>query len=197
MVQKKTIVLASGSPRRQELLKSVGIDFIKRDHGYIEENHPTRSPGIFVQELSCEKALHADLSDLDSNVLVLGVDTIVYYNKKILGKPMNADDALKNIMSLSGKWHSVFTGITIINKLENSIYSDYCETKVKFSKLDNDFIKYYIENKFYEGYAGGYAIQGIFSLVVEKIRGSYSNVVGLPMETLYKLLNKTGYIIFR
>lgn len=197
MKNNKLIVLGSASPRRRELLKSAGIDFICRDHSYIEEDHPLKSPALYVKEMSFEKAKTVEADGLNDNILIFGVDTIVYHKNKILGKPSSDREALENIKSLSGKVHSVFTGVTIIDKSNNKVYSDYSETKVRFSNLDKDFIKYYIDKKKYEGFAGGYAIQDIFSLVVKEIKGSYTNVVGLPMEKVYELLNKTGFEIFR
>ncbi len=91
---------------------------------------------------------------------------------------------------MSGKMHKVLSGLAIVDTHRKISSVDYSETRVYFNDLSEDFIKYYLDNNHFEGYAGGYAIQGIFSLVVNKIIGSYTNVVGLPMELLYKNLNK-------
>jgi septum formation protein len=124
---------------------------------------------------------------------VCGVDTVVYFDKEILGKPKSRDEAEQNILRLSGQWHKVYSGVTLLD-LENKVkYQGESVTNVKFCELERQFIDFYLDNRLFDGYAGGYAIQGVFACVVEKIEGSYSNVVGLPLELLYRLLRQSGF----
>ena len=112
-----------------------------------------------------------------------------------MGKPKDKNEAENNIRMLSGNTHEVISGISIVNRKKNIKLIEHSVSKVTFSKLDDKFIQYYLDNNLYIGYAGGYAIQGIFGLVVKKIEGSYTNIVGLPMEKLYAMLNRLGIII--
>ncbi len=187
------IVLASSSPRRIELLKNSLIDFETTEHNFDEESFINDNPVEYAQRLAYEKALSVT-DEFFFDKYVLGVDTIVEYEGKILGKPKNKTEAEENIRRLSGKTHEVISGISIVNKQKKIEVTDRSITKVTFTPLDEKFIRFYLDNNLYIGYAGGYAIQGIFGLVVEKIEGSYSNVVGLPMEKLYTILYNLGVI---
>ena len=185
------LYLASASPRRKELLESVGIPFCVVPQNFDETVQVACSPEIYVRNLSEGKARAAVLPD--NARWVCGVDTIVYFDSEILGKPGNREEAEYNILRLSGNTHEVYSGVTLLD-LENGVkYQGESVTFVKFCNLEKRFIDFYLDNRLFDGYAGGYAIQGIFACVVEKIEGSYSNVVGLPLELLYRLLRQSGF----
>lgn len=185
------LYLASASPRRKELLESVGIPFCVVPQNFDETVQGACSPEIYVRNLSEGKARAAVLPD--NARWVCGVDTIVYFDSEILGKPGNREEAEYNILRLSGNTHEVYSGVTLLD-LENGVkYQGESVTFVKFCNLEKRFIDFYLDNRLFDGYAGGYAIQGIFACVVEKIEGSYSNVVGLPLELLYRLLRQSGF----
>jgi septum formation protein len=185
------LYLASASPRRKELLESIGVSFRVVSQDFDENSQDVVSPEIYVRNLSEGKARAAKLPD-DAR-WVCGVDTVVYFNGEILGKPKSRDEAEQNILRLSGQWHKVYSGVTLLD-LENKVkYQGESVTNVKFCELERQFIDFYLDNRLFDGYAGGYAIQGVFACVVEKIEGSYSNVVGLPLELLYRLLRQSGF----
>lgn len=185
------LYLASASPRRKELLESVGIPFCVVPQNFDETVQVACSPEIYVRNLSEGKARAAVLPD--NARWVCGVDTIVYFDSEILGKPGSREEAEYNILRLSGNTHEVYSGVTLLD-LENGVkYQGESVTFVKFYNLEKRFIDFYLDNRLFDGYAGGYAIQGIFACVVEKIEGSYSNVVGLPLELLYRLLRQSGF----
>lgn len=185
------LYLASASPRRKELLESVGIPFCVVPQNFDETVQGACSPEVYVRNLSEGKARAAVLPD--NARWVCGVDTIVYFDGEILGKPGSREEAEYNILRLSGNTHKVYSGVTLLD-LENGVkYQGESVTFVKFCNLEKRFIDFYLDNRLFDGYAGGYAIQGIFACVVEKIEGSYSNVVGLPLELLYRLLRQSGF----
>lgn len=185
------LYLASSSPRRKELLENVGIPFCVVPQNFDETAQPVAAPKKYVLALSEGKANSAQLPD--SARWVCGVDTIVYFDGEILGKPKDCSEAERTILKLSGKTHEVHSGITLLDLGNNVKYQDESVTFVKFRELEKRFIDYYLDNRLFEGYAGGYAIQGVFACVVEKIEGSYSNVVGLPLELLYTLFRQSGF----
>jgi septum formation protein len=185
------LYLASASPRRKELLESIGVSFRVVSQDFDENSQDVVLPEIYVRNLSEGKARAAMLPD-DAR-WVCGVDTVVYFNGEILGKPKSREEAEQNILRLSGQWHKVYSGVTLLD-LENKVkYQGESVTNVKFCELERQFIDFYLDNRLFDGYAGGYAIQGVFACVVEKIEGSYSNVVGLPLELLYRLLRQSGF----
>ena len=185
------LYLASASPRRKELLESVGVPFCVVPQNFDETIQGACSPEIYVRNLSEGKARAAVLPD--NARWVCGVDTIVYFDSEILGKPGNREEAEYNILRLSGNTHKVYSGVTLLDLEDGVKYQGESVTFVKFCNLEKRFIDFYLDNRLFDGYAGGYAIQGIFACVVEKIEGSYSNVVGLPLELLYRLLRQSGF----
>jgi septum formation protein len=186
----KILILASNSPRRVELLKNSDIKFEVVSHKFDESTIKITDPVKLVKTLSFKKAESISNLMMYENRFILGVDTIVVHKNNILGKPSDNTEAEKYIRMLSGKHNTVISGISIINKQNQLFLQDHCISKVIFEKLNENFIKYYLDNIHWEGYAGGYAIQGIFSLVIKKIVGSYTNIVGLPIEKLYKMMTK-------
>ncbi len=176
------IILASQSPRRQELLKLITDDFeIKVSN--VDETLPDGiTPKDAVMYLSKIKARVF----ADSENIVVGADTVVSLDGKILGKPKDEENAREMLKFLSGKSHSVFTGVTLANSKKTKTFA--VETKVKFFELTDDEIDAYIKTGEPFDKAGAYGIQGYGSLLVEKIDGDYFNVVGLPVSTLFREL---------
>jgi septum formation protein len=180
------LILASSSPRRAELLRAAGITFIVRAADVDETIRPHELPRDYVVRLSREKA-RAVARD---NELTLGADTTVVVNGEIAGKPVDAEDAERMLRALSGRWHEVLTGVTLARA--DQILSAIASTRVKFAQLSDAEINWYVSTGEPMDKAGAYAIQGYASLFVERIEGSYSNVVGLPVQLAYKLAQQMG-----
>lgn len=178
------LILASKSPRRRELLSLITTDFIIKSADVDETLPEGIQPDKAVEYLSQIKALPFK-SETD---VVIGADTVVAVDGRILGKPSDRANAFEMLKSLSGKWHSVFTGLTVITPDSTTTLS--VETRVKFSNLTDDEINAYINTGECDDKAGAYAIQGKGSVLVEKIDGDYFNVVGLPINTLYRLISE-------
>lgn len=176
------IILASKSPRRKELLSLITENFVIRTADVDESLPKDISPDKAVEYLSKIKAEPFN-NGMDT---IIGADTVVAIDGVILGKPKNRDDAFNMMKMLSGKYHSVFTGVTVIKPDSTVTFS--VETRVKFFNLSQEEINCYINTDEPYDKAGGYGIQGKGSLLVEKIDGDYFNVVGLPVSTLNKYL---------
>ena len=181
-----SIILASKSPRRQELLKLMGFDFQVVLREVDESYPPDLSPSEIAVFISEKKARAFDL--LIENEVVITADTIVSLDGKILGKPENEDHAFEILSALSGKKHDVITGVSLLKN--HSISSFYELTEVFFKEISVEQIRYYINTCKPMDKAGAYGIQEWIGLVaVDKINGSYSNVVGLPTHRLYTELS--------
>ncbi len=183
---KKELYLASGSPRRKELLLGLGADIriIKTDaEEKIDVNLP---PHILVQELALIKG-SAAASGLKSG-LVISADTIVWFKNTPLGKPTDKAQAIEMLSSLSGNVHQVYTGICVIDSETGKCITDYEVTNVSFCSLSQDEIDRYVDSNEPYDKAGGYGIQGKAALFVSKIDGDYFNVVGLPIAKLNNIL---------
>lgn len=176
------LILASKSPRRKELLSLITDDFIIKSADVDESLPDGIRPDKAVEYLSLIKAE----SFKNNTDTVIGADTVVSVEGVILGKPKERADAFTMLKMLSGKVHSVFTGVTVIKPSSTTTFS--VETKVKFFDLTDSEIKDYIDTGEPFDKAGGYGIQGKGALLVEKIDGDYFNVVGLPVSTLKKYL---------
>lgn len=176
------IILASKSPRRKELLSIITKDFEIKSADVDESLEDGITPDKAVEYLSKIKALPFK-NGVDT---VIGADTVVAIDNEILGKPLDNADAFNMLKKLSGRNHSVFTGVTVIKGEDIKTFS--VETKVKFFDLTDDEINKYIATGECNDKAGAYGIQGYGSLLVEKIDGDYFNVVGLPVSTLNKYL---------
>ena len=172
------LILASSSPRRAELLRAAGINFTVRAANIDETIRPNELPRDYVVRLSREKARAV----AHENELTLGADTTVVINGEIAGKPTDAEDAGRMLRALSGRWHEVLTGVTLARA--DQILSAIASTRVKFAQLSDAEINWYVSTGEPMDKAGAYAIQGYASLFVERIEGSYSNVVGLPCSWL-------------
>lgn len=188
---KQPIVLASGSPRRYALLKSINLDVTVYKPQLDEPlPRPGVSPEGFVIELA-EAKMNAALPHIVQNSIIITADTIVYFDGKILGKPESPVEAIDTLDILSGKVHSVYTGYCIKNmKLDRQI-SDFQKTDVHFGNLSQDELKAYVASGSPLDKAGSYGIQDDFgSVLVERIEGDYFNVVGLPLSKVYKSLKE-------
>jgi septum formation protein len=179
------LILASESPRRKRLLEQVGIPFRSLPSN-IDETPINGSPPAVAKILAERKAMAA-LEKLQGH-WILGADTIVVSGEDVLGKPFNADEARSMLRILSGKEHEVITGYSILNPSGEIACTDHESTTVTIKSLSAKEIDTYISSGEPFGKAGSYAIQGIGSFMVEAIKGSYSNVVGLPLCSLIKRL---------
>ena len=181
------IILASKSPRRQEILTDLGYDF-KVITAETDESSDISEPSALVTELAKRKAYAvADLC-CDNNSVIIACDTVVATENEILGKPKDEKDARRMLAKFSGNVHSVYSGLCLIKG--DKVLTDYCKTDVYFDKLSKSDIDWYILQNEWSDKAGGYGIQGKASGVIRKIDGDYFNVVGLPVNTLYKMLKE-------
>ena len=183
------LILASNSPRRKELLSLITTDFIVRVADVDETLPEGISPKDAVLYLSKLKS-SAVFNGVDT---VLGADTIVVLDGEILGKPRDDDEAFSMLRALSGRKHSVFTGVTILG--QNGACSFYRETEVYFNGLSDEEIWDYIKTGECRDKAGAYGIQGYGSRFVEKISGDYFNVVGLPVSAVYQALKELEFFV--
>ena len=181
------IVLASNSPRRRELLGGLGIDFTVKVIGGIDESWPRELKGQDIPlYISREKAAPYKES-IGPDELVITADTIVYVDGQVLGKPADKADARRMLRLISGRWHEVITGVTLMTAERERSFA--VTTKVKFCSLTDDEISSYVESGLPMDKAGAYGIQEWIGYVgVEAIEGSYFNVVGLPVQRLYREL---------
>jgi len=187
---KKRIILASSSPRRINLLKKLRIPF-KLAKPRVKEgltstaNDPV---GLVIKRAK----LKAQSVKREPKSVIISADTIVMVDNEILGKPRSIKEAKLMISKLSGKWHKVYTGLAVLDTETGKTFTDYAETKVKFKKLNDEEIDFYLKTKEPMDKAGAYAIQGYASLFIEELEGCYYNVMGLPLNKLYKLLKGAG-----
>lgn len=190
------LILASSSPRRKEILKLLGLPFTAVSVN-IDEKISRERADIQTMDLSRKKMLAAIKSPLYNSCLwALGGDTLIEFNGKIIGKPDNRNEAFKIISSFSGKSHNVFTGLSLFSRQKDSILSDYSKTEVFFSKVSDKEINWYLESQEWIDAAGGYKIQKLGACFIEKIIGSYSNVMGLPINMFYGMLRAYNYPFF-
>jgi len=190
------LVLASGSPRRRELLSGAGVRFAVRPADIDETPLPGEAPANYVRRLSIEKTDASRASPLASPAeIVLAADTTVNVNGEILEKPLDADDAYRMLRMLSGRSHLVHTGVTVSVPITGARRSStiVVTTKVTFADLEDAAIDWYLETGEAMDKAGAYGIQGAAGAFVEKINGSVTNVIGLPLaETLTLLRDATS-----
>lgn len=185
----RKIVLASASPRRKQLLKQISLDFIVRASNFDEDQIYNENPEQYVMQLAKSKAADISSEEEFRDHIIIGADTTVYFNGQYLNKPKNEAQAKNMLISLSNSWHQVYTGICVIDNRNFIINTDYSVTDVKFRKLSEEEIDYYISTKSPLDKAGSYGIQDDFgALFVEQIRGDFYNVVGLPLVKLYQML---------
>ena len=187
------IVLASGSPRRKELLAGLGLQFEIRLLPDIDESYPEGLSGEAIACAISKKKAAAYRPTLAPDELIITADTIVYLDGEVLGKPHDEAEAHKMLRKLSGRTHQVITGVTLLTKdLEHTFD---CVSNVTFANLTDKEIDYYIENYKPSDKAGAYGIQEWIGYIgVESIEGSYFNVMGLPVQRLYQTLKQFNLI---
>ena len=181
------LILASNSPRRRELLQNAGFQFDVRPSGIEETRLPGESPEDFARRLARDKALDVARQS-DAGSFVLGADTVVAINGEILEKPVDAADAARMLRTLSGHTHRVMTGVCLVRAPETVLAWTHETTSVTFTNLTEDEIGSYVESDEPFDKAGGYAIQGLASRFIPRIKGCYFNVVGLPIPLVYEIM---------
>ncbi|MCR5083434.1 MAG: Maf family protein [Parasporobacterium sp.] len=184
-MQNKKLILASGSPRRKEILEKAGFDFEIRVSD-VDEGIEFGTPADLVEKLSLIKA--KDVANLvkaeGKHGLVIGADTVVALDGLVYGKPKDKEEAFEMLKSLRGRAHSVFTGVSLVDAISGRTMTFHDETKVFFKNPSDDELKAYIEGGEPMDKAGAYAIQGEGAFLIERIEGDYLNVVGLPLDKL-------------
>lgn len=184
------IILASASPRREELLRQVDCKFSIITSEIVEDNEQDMPPAELAVLHASAKALDVASKHNGPEALVIGADTIVVLDNRVYGKPRDEEDAERMLHELQGQEHQVISGVAVVYKGE--IWTDYAVTRVVLRALSAEEVKRYIATGEPLDKAGAYAIQGVGALLVEEITGSYTNVVGLPLTTLNKLLLRSA-----
>jgi septum formation protein len=187
-----SIILASESTRRVDILRTLGISFAIVPPDIDETKRREETPRQYVLRVSYEKA-HKVGSHFPDR-WVIGADTVVVHKGKVLGKPENDKEAFDMLKSLRGKWHKVITGYCILNILQDGLYRDAVETRVFVKDLSDGEINRYIKTSEPMGKAGSYAVQGKGGYMVKEIKGSYTNVVGLPVCEVAEVLLSLGVL---
>ena len=191
---KSKIILASGSPRRKELLLQIGIvpEIIV---SHVEEKITSDVPAEVVMSLAEQKAVDV-AKEMPEGTVILGSDTVVAADGKILGKPKSHEEAYEMIRRLAGRSHQVYTGVCIVKKgpegEADTVVSFYDETDVNVSPMTEKEIREYADSEEPMDKAGSYAVQGFFARYIEGLKGSYANVMGLPVHLVYQELKKLG-----
>ena len=195
-MEKKSIILASGSPRRKELLLQIGIvpEIIV---SHVEEKITSDVPAEVVMSLAEQKAVDV-AKNIPEGKVILGSDTVVAADGKILGKPKSHEEAYEMIRSLVGRSHQVYTGVCIVKKGaadgKDTVVSFYDETDVQVSGMTEAEIREYADSEEPMDKAGAYAVQGFFARYIEGLRESYANVMGLPVHLVYRKLKELDAI---
>lgn len=189
-------ILASASPRRNEILDGLGLQFQIDPSGLAEPaRRPHESPSKYAVRLACLKAREA--SGRHQSGFILSADTIVVLGNSILGKPESRTEARRMIRRLSGRWHEVVTGICVMDCALRCTHSTFSRTRVHFRRLSSTEIEWYIKTGEYRDKAGAYGVQGYASLFIDRIEGCYFNIVGFPISAFEKLCRKSGIDLFR
>jgi len=183
------LILASASPRRQQLLEQIGCSFTVVTSDVDEDNNQVMLPHELAVHHAQAKAINV-AAKVGQNDIIIGADTIVVVDGQVYGKPVDMDDARRMLINLAGRTHKVITGIAVVSG--STTLADFVTTEVKIAQLSEDEIERYIATGEPMDKAGAYAIQGIGTLFVEGINGCYTNVVGLPLNALAKLMKKVG-----
>jgi septum formation protein len=186
----KSIILASASPRRKELLEKIGLKFEVEPSDYPEDMRSGLSPDELARVISLEKA--RAVARKHKNSIVIAADTFIVFRGKIMGKPGTEAEARKMLMRLRGKPHSVITGFTILDVDDDKVLTKSVETVVHIKNLTPEEIEAYVKSGEPLDKAGAYAIQGLGSVIVERIEGDYFNVIGLPLSALAECLEEFG-----
>ncbi|MDE0841428.1 MAG: Maf family protein [Porticoccaceae bacterium] len=187
------LFLASGSPRRSQMLAQMGVKFSVLANDVDESLQATEAPRAYVSRLAMAKA-ERGFSNTLSSIPVLGADTVVVLGQQIFGKPCNSNEAHSMLTALSGRVHSVITAVAVTNGLTTA--TRVSTSDVRFRKLTGDERRDYVATGEPMGKAGGYAIQGFGGIFVEHLAGSYSGVVGLPVDLTHQLLQLFGVSVW-
>lgn len=188
-LRKYRIILASASPRRKELLSGLGVDFVVRALPDVDESFPAELQGGDIPLYISRKKADAYRPVMADDELVITADTIVWLDGSALGKPVDETDAVRMLRGLSGKTHSVFTGVTITTRKEQRCF--VAQSDVIFAELTDEEIEYYVQNYRPMDKAGSYGVQEWIGYIgISGINGSYFNVMGLPVQRLYSELRK-------
>jgi septum formation protein len=193
LIKTGPLILASASPRRQELLRVLGIEFDVIPSDVDEEFLNGETPRNHVLRLAREKS--TSVSHDNPAAWVLGADTVVVIEDEVLGKPETQKEARSMLAKLSGRSHHVLTGFSIV-KDGRLLIHDVIESTVMFKEIHEDEIEWYVSTKEPYDKAGGYAVQGMAAFFVKEIHGSYANVVGLPLTEVVTALKHVGAIAF-
>ncbi len=183
-------ILASGSPRRRELLATIGLKFDVMPSDIPEVHQPGESPEEYVARLSRGKA--AVIATTHPDAWIIAADTTVLLGDELLEKPADADDARRMLATISGKTHMVYTGVTVQNAARGWRDTRVAETEVRMLPLDEGDIAWYVSTGEPLDKAGAYAAQGIGGIFIDSIHGSHTNVVGLPLALLFQMLRRAG-----
>ncbi|HSW58916.1 MAG TPA: Maf family protein [Dehalococcoidales bacterium] len=187
----RSLILASASPRRRELLEKIGLQFKVEASDYHEEWRAGSRPEEMVVEIAEGKA--RAVAARYPEAVIIAADTIGVIGRQVIGKPHTAAEAVSMLKKLSGKSHRVITGLTVLDARSGKMISSWVETRVYFRRLSVSEITNYVATGEPLDKAGAYAIQGLGSLLVEKIHGDYYNVVGLPLLALTRILKEFGF----
>ncbi len=193
----KKVILASASPRRRELLNQVGIDPVIMP-SHVEEVIASTEPDQVVMELSVQKAEDVAATYRGQDVVVIGADTVVVADGKILGKPKDREDAIRMVTLLAGRSHQVYTGVTLVfcgadRGKDGKTVTFAEETEVWIYPMDRTQVERYVDTGEPMDKAGAYGIQGYFAAYIQGIRGDYTNVVGLPVGRVCQTLFAEGF----
>jgi septum formation protein len=190
----RTLILASSSPRRQELIQTFQLP-LRIQVSHVDESYiPGTAPADIVETLALRKALAVAERFASESIdgIVIGSDTIVVYDNQVLNKPVDDDDAMRMLTMLQGHTHQVFSGVACIDLKSGKQIIKYRRTEVTMRKLTTEQIRRYIASGEPSDKAGAYAIQGIGATLVDSINGCYFNVVGLPLSLLSNMLSELG-----
>lgn len=185
----QTLILASSSPRRKELLENLQLTFEVSSSDVDESYNPENTPEEIVMELAQRKARF--VAEKHPVAFVIGSDTVVVANNQVLGKPNHEQEAMEMLKQLSGKTHAVYTGVSIFSPKKTIEFFE--KTEVDFWELTDEEIRSYVNTGEPMDKAGAYGIQGFGRLLVKKINGDYFSVVGLPLSRTIRELQKLGY----
>jgi septum formation protein len=189
MITGPKLILASASPRRAEILRTVGWPFETLAVDIDESRHAGEEAAAYVERVARAKGDAAALRA--PRATILGADTVVVIENEILGKPLDDDDARRMLRLLRDRWHQVLTGVALVNGETGSAKVAHEVTEVRFAEMSEDEISWYVATGEPKDKAGAYAIQGQGARFIKEIRGDYLNVVGLPVRLLYELLNES------
>ena len=188
-LEKYKVILASGSPRRRELMAGLGVNYEVRILPDVDESYPDTLQGEEIPLYIAKEKADAYIPMMQPDELIITADTIVWLDGKVLGKPRDMEDALQMLRTMSGRTHKVFTGVCITTTDWQRSFT--AQTEVRFATLSEDEIIYYVDNFKPMDKAGAYGVQEWIGFIgVENISGSYYNIMGLPVQKLYRELLK-------